>query len=1013
MKYIGLLLPMLLLQCYATAQMPAPDFRNITVDDGLSHSSVYSILQDKQGFMWFGTYDGLSRYDGAEVAVYRTGRTQPYANVVRGTLCEDKAGNIWYANETGIYYYSRLSDSIETAYDLLKTNLKWHSFGTVLIDDSANLWLANVAAGVLSFNINTKQMTLYPNRAEGQLSARQHVTYAEDNRYIWLSRNIGEGLFRFDLKTKTFNRYFRGKEYYSVRKARNNLFLTRKGGIDVYNGNLKLIDFITPTDMHTVRGFARDLIADNYDRLWLACTESGLICHDLKTGRNRIYKRDNANSNSIAGDITTCLYVDRSDNLWIATDGAGVSKLDLKEARFKKFPSEDIHYPQWKDRFIKCFYEDKTGRIWFGTATKGFSVFDPRTGSVKTFDRLASGKPLTNVGQIFEDRQGQIWIGYYRGIAIYNPQTEKPVEVELLDLSAKETPADNFVFRMIQLGDGRILAATKEGLVVLSKNYKGQYVGTLRREWFLRHAITDIVQTDTDNLWFSTSFSGLFHVIIVDTGFRMAGNFFRNRELKCIHKDQQNKAVIWIGSGLGLLKFDTERNTYRMYDKKSGLANDYIYGILEDTNNCLWVSTNGGLSMYDKAKSSFVNYNYKNGLQSNEFNTGAYYKGRSGNFYFGGIKGFNLFNPEAVKKPSSIPAVALSRINVNDTQYRPNAVQLPNKTIELPYYRNNLSFKYAVLDYTLPDANRLHYQLMGWDNHPIVSYEKNIRYSNLQPGKYVLKVRGINGENVFSPWESITIVINPPFWQTPAFYILLTLMAITGIVFITRKIAQRKLKLQIAELKYQRALEQERERISREMHDDIAAGLTQITLMSRLAKRNGNMGKNNMPELEDITVTSRKLIDSMDEIIWSLNRGDKTLEHLLSYLREHLNKLLEYSGIEYKISLPEAGNHLPINNEQGRNLLMIVREMVHNAVKHSHAKNISVSGELNDTDMVITVIDDGVGFDVSKTYEGNGLRNIRYRVSRLNGQLKVDSIMGNETRFTLTIPISAICAPIL
>ncbi len=244
---------------------------------------------------------------------------------------------------------------------------------------------------------------------------------------------------------------------------------------------------------------------------------------------------------------------------------------------------------------------------------------------------------------------------------------------------------------------------------------------------------------------------------------------------------------------------------------------------------------------------------------------------------------------------------------------------------------------------------------------------------------------------------------SPPFTETGWFYALIALAVLFVSIAITKYLAQRKLKHKLSELKEQAQLDHERLRISREMHDDIGAGLTQIILMSESAKNKAS--ETDSKELEGIADASRKLVSNMNEIIWSLNPENKTLEQLFAYLREQLNKLLEYSGIEYSIHFPDHTDHILLNNEQRRNLLLVVKEIVHNAVKYSKAIQLNIHASLLVQTLHFEITDNGTGFDTTKKYSGNGLRNIRARITELNGGLKVESTTGKGTTFVFVIPV--------
>jgi signal transduction histidine kinase len=278
-----------------------------------------------------------------------------------------------------------------------------------------------------------------------------------------------------------------------------------------------------------------------------------------------------------------------------------------------------------------------------------------------------------------------------------------------------------------------------------------------------------------------------------------------------------------------------------------------------------------------------------------------------------------------------------------------------------------------------------------------------VRYNNLPHGKYTFKVKAEGSLGVWSnEARVVTILIHPPFWKTWWFYTLVALAVLLTIVLVTRFFAQQELRVKVAELEKQKELDKERQRISREMHDDIGAGLTQITLMSESVKN--KLGLTGKKEMEDIGGTSRKLVNNMSEIIWSLNPENKTLDHLFAYLREELNKQLEYSGMEYSIQLPDKGQDIMLTHEQRRNLLLVTKEIVNNAVKYSQSKNISVNAELTTGKLNFEIKDDGIGFDIHKTSSGNGLRNIKQRIAECNGELTIDSSPQSGTRFTYSIP---------
>jgi signal transduction histidine kinase len=327
--------------------------------------------------------------------------------------------------------------------------------------------------------------------------------------------------------------------------------------------------------------------------------------------------------------------------------------------------------------------------------------------------------------------------------------------------------------------------------------------------------------------------------------------------------------------------------------------------------------------------------------------------------------------------------------------------------LELPYFKNNLFFRFRGLEYSNPSKVNYAYQLQGWDKDWVYSGTLNeVRYNNLPNGDYLFKVKAANASGIWNEQSyNISINIYPPFWKTWWFYLLEALLAIAIIILITRSITGRKLKKEIEKLERQKALEKERLRISQEMHDDIGAGLTQISLISEAAKGQSNSGNEIKSELEDISSTSRQLVDNISEIIWALNPQHNTLDTLLSHLREQLNKLLEYAPINYSIHFPVNVPSIELDDKQRRNILLITKEIVHNAIKHSNAFTLTVTATIDNDRLAFNITDDGNGFNDKINYNGNGLKNIRHRIKELNGDLEVKNKEGKGVAFMYSFPV--------
>ena len=752
-----------------SAQIFRPRFETFNVNKGLSQSYVNNIYQDSKGFIWFGTADGLNRYDGNEIKIVKLkGKTSFNSNFVRGKICEDKKGNLWYANETGLYQYNRAKDLIELRFDYSGEKLTNQYFEASFIDKNQTIWMVNNGLGILSYNIINGSSKFYSNALHDKIfSTKTNAQGVTNNKYLWYSRTTGEGFFRFNIETEKSEQLFNGKIYTALFLFRDTIYIATTNSIDIYDSALNNVGSIKLGNLNS-SALITAILVDSLNRIWLGTHNSGLWMFDRNTKKLMVFTRNNGNPNSISSNLIKGLFIDRTKNLWIGTDGGGVSRIDLKPAIFNLFPRRESDYPQLQDYFTKCFYEDEQKKIWFGTASDGFSSFDPRTGQLKIFNQELvdeSNIPISRVGAIFKDKSGLLWIGSNKGISIFDPNSEKTHPVKLEGLPDYDYMSENLINRIIQLSDNRLMISGRMGIALVSKNKNGIYTGQKINDSCAHNQITDLLELGQGDIWYSSYVSGLYHLKLVKDGLKLLNIYFKGVDLRSVHHDEEDNNIFWLSSGMGLIKFEINTGEYLVYNESQGLADNHLYGIVEDNEHHLWVSTNGGLSMFDKIKERFVNYNNKDGLQSNEFNSGAFLKGKSGTIYFGGIKGFNWFIPSSSFLDEKIPSVSISKISINDSIYLQDSLFDATQKLILPYHKNFLSFQFSVLDYTSPQGNKIQYQLSNWDKEWITTYDKSVSYSNLPPGDYTLRVQAIGRGGTMGKEEIISIIISPPFME--------------------------------------------------------------------------------------------------------------------------------------------------------------------------------------------------------------------------------------------------------
>jgi signal transduction histidine kinase len=469
----------------------------------------------------------------------------------------------------------------------------------------------------------------------------------------------------------------------------------------------------------------------------------------------------------------------------------------------------------------------------------------------------------------------------------------------------------------------------------------------------------------------------------VDEGIRLKG-----MDLKALQIDEKDASQLWISSGVGLISYNIRTQKIETYTQANGMANTYAYGVLQDKAGNLWVSTNGGLSCFDRAKRTFQNYTANDGLQNNEFNTASYYKSKKGILYFGGIKGFNWFDPETFYKGMHHPAVAITAILVDDKPYFKNTGYLNTHYIQLPYDKNSLAISFAALDYTMPAANKISYMLGNWDNKWVTTANKNVRYAKLLPGKYKFMVKAANGDGVWSKVQYMDIYIKAPFWQQGWFYVMALMCGAGIIIYVTWLLSQIKTKRRLQQLEKQHAIDAERNRIGRDMHDEIGSGLTHIALLSELIQTQHKTELAIKADVGNISAAARKLITNMSEIIWALNPYNDTLENLLAYTREQMQQHFQPFEMVLEIDFPDAIPDLTLTNEQRRNLYLVTKEGLNNAMKHANAGLISLSFKAANDHLHFEVTDNGPGLpEAGSRLNCNGLKNMRKRMEDIGGTI--------------------------
>ena len=845
----------------ATGQNKNLRFDHLGANEGLSQSNVKCILQDSRGFMWFGTRDGLNKFDGYKFVVYKNieGDSTSISSDFIADIIEDAQGNLWIATwGGGINKFDRKTNRF-SHYRHNPKNPKSISsdFTTTLTQDhEGNIWIGTDGSGisVLQKGKNTFTRYNYIDDEPNSLSHSSVYDIMQDARKeIWIATN--GGVNRFNREKENFTRYLHDPRnpnsiaHSSVRalhedRKGNLWFATIGGGLDMFDGNngFKHFRHEENNPKTPVTDVLYSVGEDLQGNIWVGTENGGLSIFNPSTRTCTNYLRDEFDNSTISNNSIHSIYCDSKGNMWLGTFAGGISYYNSDHNKF-------IHYKHTAQNSLSnnnvlSIYEDRNQNIWIGTDGGGLNKFDPVTGKFTVYKHQpGNSKSICGnyVLHVEEDSEGNIWVGTWGdGITIFNPA--KNTYRHLKNVNGDPSSLSiNHAWTIYEDSQKNIWIGTYGGGLNLydkSTNSFRRFINNKRDpESIGNDKIHSITEDEEGNLWLGTDGNGISILNTKTWKFRhlvnqQNKNSLSNNSVGGIHRDKNGN--FWISTMGGLNYYDKKKNKFTSYSIKDGLPNNVIFGVLEDSQGFLWISTNNGLSKFDPVAKTFVNFTAADGLQSNEFKEMAYCKSKSGLMYFGGHNGFNQFRPENIKETVFEPPTVFTDfqifsqrvpIAVNGKDPSPLKMDITEtKEITIPYKSSVLTFEFATLNYTTWRKKKYAYKLEGFDQvWNKVGTRRSATYTNLEPGTYTLMVRGMNNQGKWSDnLASLKLIITPPFWMTWTFK-LCCLAFVAGIVLLvfrirlnTIKAQSRKLELLVKERTERLAILTEEERKARE-----------------------------------------------------------------------------------------------------------------------------------------------------------------------------------------------------
>lgn len=1020
--------------------------KNITLQSGLPQNTVRAILQDKKGYLWFCTTGGLSRYDGYYFNVFTQNPKDSNSISSNNVIClfEDSNGIFWIGTHDGILnkydrnsgtftrFDLRISDqfsatpepaAIETPVPL--SRYSENSITSIKEDKEGNLWIGTWGTGIVRFNKKTNKHRRYIEYSKNEYLYSQYKNnvnsiFIDSDGNIWIASML-DGLkkmlydkvndkIRFVRYTLFNGRY---KQVTSIIEDKNKNLLvgTFDGGFFILPDKKKsqksgslVLSSIFDNAKKTYKPLTEKimtLLTDKNGYIWIG-TYGALLKYD--TGKNEIVRIENLKEEKGNNpENILSLYEDRTGIIWVGFSiGGGVSKVEYNKIKFnlisKKYPLKT----SLNNEIIWSLFLDKNNSLWIGTDGGGLNKFDRNNNSFSYYMKNgANPKSISDncIRAINEDKWGDLWIGTYSGGLNYFNKSTGEFRHCKFDSNFAGSISHNQVQAIYIDSSSTFWVGTFGGGLnkfQLNNRYGGEKLSFAKYRYDKKNPfslsndkIYAIYEDRKKTIWIGTFGGGL------NKFERKTGRFISYRNIPGDETSIENDNVtaiyedsngnLWVATyGGGLNRFDPTTEKFVRYHNENMNS---VYAVLEDENNNLWLSSDKGIFKFDYKQKKYFQYHLNDGLQNLEFSGGAYFKSKKGEMFFGGINGVNYFFPKMISDNIQKPPIVISNIRVFN-----ESIQAEKDVIELSYSDNFVSFEFASLDFTNPADNRYAYKLEGHNENWIYTDSKAriANYINLAPGTYIFKVRGTNSDDVWNDeGVAVTLIINPLYYQTTWFRII-AILAFIGILYY------------LFTLRYKGLLEMEKlkTKIAADLHDNVGAGLTEISILSELtshlAKESGT-SKN----LGIISEKSRGLVDSMSDIVWVVNPKRDSLYDLILRLKDSYSDTFSAMGIAFKTNNVEDLSSIKLPVDYKQNLYLLFKEAINNSIKHSKCRQISLDAFIEKDKIELILKDDGTGFDIDAIKRGNGLANIRNRSRMVNGEMEItSSAEGTKIKFT-------------
>ena len=1010
-----------------------PTLDQIGLNEGLSQSGVGAILQDNEGYMWFGTQNGLNRYDGAQMKHFYNNpfEKNTLSNDDVTFLYEDSQQKLWVGTKHGLNCFNKISKDFEQYTDLFGKNKPDYAYVItgIVEDQQKTLWVSTYdgvwrlipkgksykAIHYEHDSTNTKSL--------GSYSAGYVVKDKKGG--IWITTRMGLNKVHIRnpdklpeqqqvefLHANNAPQDFYRKLNFTIQRlfcdSRNNLWIASQGKL--YRLNIHTSELFEFTDQLVDPDvFISAIMLDRFGTVWLGSIANGMYRYGLKGNNLELIEHiaeDALSNKGLKSSAIFSIYEGKEANediVWIGTREAGVHLFSHSKNSFKQWDKILARENSIAATSIFGICKDSYGDVWVGSYDGLFRI-NAHTSRYKKYVMSQSNARMKTHQVVFEDSGKNLWLGSNEGMFRYNRGADRFEHLPIPKVKGHE-PA---VMKIIEDKDRSLWVGTNAYLLHIDgKNIK-QYERTPDG----LHLSSAALEPDNKgNLWIGT-YNGLIKFNRESGTFKTYRNDPRQPEglindmILSILYDKNNQ--LWVGSPKGLSKLVVENGKERFvhYTEKDGLPNSFVYSTLADGKGRIWMSTNNGISCFDPKTKSFQNYSSDDGLSNREFNSGAYFQTQSGEIFFGGLGVLISFNPLQMTINRHLPKTAITSFMKFEKEQNLDSLLMRDGKIKLDYDENFFAFRFAPLDFTNPEKNRIAYKLENFDKDWIdYGGRRYINFTNLKAGNYVLKVKSANSQGYWNENDilSIPITIAPPFWQKWWFYLLSAVVLGSLVMTFYRVRINRILEIERVKLEEN---ERVRKLAAQDMHDEFGNSLTRISLLTELIKN--KLKKSEQEEalllLSKIGDNAGRLYQGTKDFIWAINPEHDNMFEIAIRIKDFCDEILDKRDIRFVCEgISENFEAIKLPMGASRHLVMLFKEAIMNTLKHADATEVKLSFTEDNERITISWQDNGMGIQANKPTNGNGLGNIRNRAEKIGAAIEIISENNIGTTVQLVI----------